>query len=124
MLPLFKKTPYKTKTKPQKLGKLERHKYFPKSLSFHCTLLVLVSMHEVLNAIYNLWDAQIKVIKSVWALPSGACRCGAVSCCGSLLFSGCCRQKRVMHSKQLFYETDWPALASCKAQYGQTSCAL
>lgn len=28
-------------------------------------------MHEALNAIYNLWDAQIKVIKSVWILPSG-----------------------------------------------------
>lgn len=29
-------------------------------------------MHEVLNIICNLWDAQIKVIKPVWTLPSGA----------------------------------------------------
>lgn len=28
-----------------------------------------------------------------------------------------------MHSKQLSYVADWPALAGCKAQYGQNSCA-
>lgn len=72
MLPSFNKKTHKTKTQPQKLEKLKIYKYFSKSLSFCCTLLVLVSMHEVLNVIYNLWDAQIKVIKSVWMLPSGA----------------------------------------------------